>query len=154
MQPDNDTTAAAAAHQTRTPPPNRPSSPNTQRPLRRKDLIALELRRKPTSGDNSNSNSNNGDPVLCAISEKEITTQQALALVTTTTTKGKDDETHPAQVVLEQVYKDLKIEKERKPTCPVTGRRIKQVLKLQRGGSSFASEDGRSLEAKKYRPTM
>jgi len=89
------------------------------------------------------------DHVLCAVSEKQISTQQAIALVT----KG-NDEKNPAHVILEEVYKDLKIDKERVPICPVTGRKIKQILKLQRGGSSFASIDGRSVEAKKYRPTM
>jgi len=136
MQPVNDETSSSNQAQ-RMPPPKRPPSPNTSRPLRRKDLVPLDLKRKPTkSGD---------PPVLCAISEKEISTQQALALVT----KGGDE----AQVVLESVYKDLKLDKERKPICPVTGRKIKQVLKLQKGGSAFASVDG-SLEAKQYRPTM
>lgn len=115
-----------------TPPPKRPPSPNTGRPLRRKDLIELDLKRK-TAKDTA--------PVLCAISEKEISTQQALALVT------KDSK---AQVVLESVYKDLGADKR----CPVTGKKIKQIIKLQKGGSSFASNDGRSVEAKQYRPTM
>ncbi len=141
MQPENDTTTATTSSnraQQRMPPPKRPPSPNTSRPLRRKDLIELDLKRKATRG---------GDPpVLCAISEKEISTQQALALVT----KGDEQK---AQVVLESVYKDLKLDQERKPMCPVTGRKIKQVVKLQKGGSAFASTDG-SVEAKQYRPTM
>ena len=138
MQPDNDIESQKA------PPPKRPPSPNTSRPLRRKDLIEIELKRKNTSSKSGRNNA-----VLCAISEKEITTQQAIALVT----KG-NDETNRAQVVLEQIYKDLNIEKEKVPMCPVTGKKIKQVLKLQKGGSSFASTDGRSVEAKQYRPTM
>lgn len=110
-------------------PPKRPASPNSQQPLNRKDLIELDLRR------------NSNDHVICAISEKSISTQQALALVT------KSDQ--PAQVVLEQVYVDLGREK----VCPITGRKITKVLKLQRGGSSFSSNGG-VIEAKKYRPTM
>lgn len=144
MQPDTDDKASSSSRQ-RTPPPKRPPSPNTNRPLRRKDLIELELKRPKKSKNQKGDN----DHVLCAISEKEISTQQAIALVT----KG-NDETNPAHVVLEEVYKDLKIDKERVPICPVTGRKIKLVLKLQRGGSAFASIDGRSVEAKQYRPTM
>lgn len=113
----------------RTPPPKRPPSPNSRNPLRRGDLIELELQR------------NSDDQVQCAVSEKSITTQQALALVT------RSDQ--PARVVLEQVYNDLGKEK----VCPVTGRKITKIVKLQRGGSSFASNGG-VIEAKKYRPTM
>ena len=142
MQPGNDESDKASMQ--RTPPPKRPPSPNTQRPLRRKDLIVLELKRKNTKKHGADN-----DHVLCAISEKEISTQQAIALVT-----KNNDEKNPAHVVLEEVYKDLKIDKERVPICPVTGRKIKQVLKLRKGGSSFASSDGRSVEAKQYGPTM
>ena len=155
MQPDNDSSNRDSSSNLsqRTPPPKRPPSPNTQRPLRRKDLIELELKRsnpnRKKQGVGSGDVRGTNDHVLCAISEKEISTQQAIALVT----KG-NDEKNPAHVILEEVYKDLKIDKERVPVCPVTGRKIKQVLRLQRGGSSFASIDGRSVEAKKYRPTM
>jgi nitric oxide synthase-interacting protein len=113
----------------RLPPPKRPPSPNSQNPLSRKSLIELDLKR------------NSDDQVLCAISEKSITTQQALALLT------KSDQ--PAQVVLEKVYIDLGKEK----ICPVTGRKITKIVKLQRGGSSFSSNGG-VIQAKKYRPTM
>ncbi|MGK3744082.1 MAG: nitric oxide synthase-interacting protein [Bacillariaceae sp.] len=117
------------------PPPKRPSSPNSQKPLRRKDLIELVLKRnKMTNGKDNH--------VLCAISEKQISTQQAVALIT----KGD----FPAQVVLEKVFNDLG---KNERICPVTGRKIKQILKLQKGGSSFASID-QKIEAKLYRPTM
>jgi nitric oxide synthase-interacting protein len=113
----------------RLPPPRRPCSPNSQQPLHLKGLIELDLQR------------NSNDQVLCAISEKCISTQQAVALITKS---GQ-----PAQVVLEQIYTDLgKVR-----VCPITGRKIIQILKLQRGGSSFASNGGAN-EAKKYRPTM
>eukprot|EP00535_Pseudo-nitzschia_heimii_P009726 CAMPEP_0197191640 /NCGR_PEP_ID=MMETSP1423-20130617/23740_1 /TAXON_ID=476441 /ORGANISM="Pseudo-nitzschia heimii, Strain UNC1101" /LENGTH=298 /DNA_ID=CAMNT_0042644337 /DNA_START=10 /DNA_END=906 /DNA_ORIENTATION=- len=155
MQPENDdgNKESSSTSMQRTPPPKRPPSPNTQRPLRRKDLIDLALKRsRPNDKKQEGSSGDvrgNCNHVLCAISEKEISTQQAIALVT----KGNDEE-NPAHVILEEVYKDLKIDKDRVPICPVTGRKIKQVLKLRRGGSSFASNDGRSVEAKKYRPTM
>ncbi|KAG7340744.1 zinc-finger interacting protein [Nitzschia inconspicua] len=116
---------------TRDPPPKRPPSPNSQQPLRRKDLIELDLKW------------NNEHQVLCAISEKTIHTQPALALI-----PKKDDK---AQVVLESVYNDLGENKER--VCPVTGKKLSKILKLQQGGSSFASKDG-VIEAKQYRPTM
>ena len=112
------------------PPPKRPLSPMSQTPLRSKDLIALDLHR------------NKDDHVICAVSEKSIVTQQALALIT------KSDE--PAQVVLEQVYNDLGKEK----VCPITGRKISKILKLQKGGSSFAASGGAGMEAKMYRPSM
>jgi nitric oxide synthase-interacting protein len=155
MQPNNDGDDTAISSRQKTPPPKRPPSPNTQKPLRRKDLIELELKRKSSSSSKTTkggSKDDKDDPVLCAISEKEISTQQAIALVTVT--KGSNSEKHPAHVVLEDVYRDLKIDQEKVPMCPVTGRKIRQVLKLQRGGSSFASADGRSVEAKLYRPTM
>lgn len=69
----------------------------SQQPLSRKNLIELEMKR------------NKDDQVICAVSEKTIVTQQALALITTSD--------HPAQVILEQVYTDLGKEK----ACPVTG---------------------------------
>ena len=79
---------------------------------------------------------------MSCLLEKQISTQQAVALIT----KGD----FPAQVVLEKVFKDLG---KNERMCPVTGRKIKQILKLQKGGSSFASID-QKIEAKQYRPTM
>ena len=108
-------------------PPKRPPSPNSQQPLRLKDLIPLDLKR------------NEDDQVICAISQKSITTQPALALI---------PKSGPAQVVLQQIYQDLGNEK----VCPVTGAKIKRILQLQTGGSSFASTG--KVEASTYRPTM
>lgn len=110
-------------------PQKRPPSPNSQKPLSKKDLIRLNLR---WSSDNH---------VICGVSERSIKTQQAVALVTK---KGE-----PAEVVIEKVFKDLGDEK----VCPVTGRKISKILRLRKGGSSFASSGG-SIEAKTYRPTM
>lgn len=131
-------TALVLAASAKKPPPKRPPSPNSQQPLRRKDLIPLALKR------------NDDDQVVCAVSDKTISTQQALALITVKSSAGDDKlAKYPAQVVLEQVYNDLGAE----PQCPVTGRKILKILKLQKGGSSFASTDGTVL-AKQYRPTM
>lgn len=113
------------------PPPKRPQSPMSQMPLRRKDLIPLDLKR------------NKDDQVICAISQKSIVTQQALALIT------KPD--RPAQVVLEQVYKEVGSE----AMCPVTGLKVSKILKLQKGGSSFAASGGAAVDAAgSYRPNM
>lgn len=126
FQPTNED---AAERKEMEPPPKRPLSPMSQQPLRRKDLISLELKR------------NKDDHVICAVSEKSIVTQPAVALIT------KADV--PAQVVLEQVYNDLGKEK----LCPVTGRKVSKILKLQKGGSSFAAS-GVTVEAATYRPNM
>jgi nitric oxide synthase-interacting protein len=111
------------------PPPTRPSSPMTQKPLRRKDLIPLELKR------------NLDGQVVCAISDKAIVAQSAIALITT----GLE---RPSQVVLEQIFNDLGDKK----VCPITGRKISKILKLRSGGSSFAASG--SIEAQSYRPGM
>jgi nitric oxide synthase-interacting protein len=126
----------------REPPPSRPLSPMSQTPLRRKDLIPLDLKR------------NSDGQVICAISEKSIVTQPAVALRTrrssNSTSHGNNGgEEPPAQVVLEQVFKDLGDAK----FCPVTGRKISKILKLQAGGSSFAAS-GRVVEAQTHRPGM
>lgn len=130
------TTADKADGDWMEPPPKRPPSPMSQTPLRRKDLIPLELKR------------NKDDQVICAISEKSIVSQQALALITS----KSGDESKPAQVVLESVFKDLGVGDYK--VCPVTGRKIVKVLKLQKGGSSFAASAGEGVQAQTYRPTM
>ncbi len=127
FQPTKD--GLGGGNQDMEPPLQRPPSPMSQKPLRRKDLIPLELKR------------NKNDQVVCAISEKSIVTQQALALITKPGLA--------AQVVLEQVYDDLGKEK----VCPVTGQKIAKILKLQKGGSSFAAS-GAVMEAATYRPNM
>lgn len=111
-------------------PPTRPLSPMTQEPLRRKDLIPLELKW------------NDSNQVICALSSKSIVAQQALALVPKKAEKS-------AQVVLEQVYNDVAKDKK---LCPISGEKIKYILKLHKGGGSFASIG--NVEASTYRPTM
>lgn len=139
--------APAAVSDLPPPPPKRPSSPNSQQPLRRKDLIPLSLK------------FNTKDQVVCAISEKPIVSQQALALITTKKTNTSDDDESPtggAQVVLEQVFNDIhasSTDPKEKLICPITGKKIYKILKLQKGGSSF-SGTGATVEAKTYKPTM
>lgn len=132
----------------RQPPPQRPLSPNSQQPLRRKDLIDLDLKW------------NSDGQVVCAISEKTIHTQPALALIPKkkSSSLSSSKAAAAAQVVLESVYKDLGDNSERQ--CPVTGKTLSKILHLQKGGSSFASTDntntntGQAIEAQQYRPTM
>jgi len=121
--------SALVTYQEKKAPPKRPPSPNSQKPLRRKDLIPLDLKWKQ-------------DRAICAISEKTIVSHPALALIP----KRRDV---PAQVVLAQVFDDLNETK----VCPVTGRALAKILRLQQGGSSFAGGGG-AVEAKTYRPTM
>lgn len=108
------------------PPPDRPASPNSGNPLKRKDLRSLIIKRQ------------NNEKVLCALSEKTISTQPAVALP-------------GGHVILKQCYDDLV-----KPSMidPFTSKKIKEkkVLTLQKGRSGFASSG--PVEAKKYRPTI
>mmetsp|Transcript_15855 Transcript_15855/g.35283 ORF Transcript_15855/g.35283 Transcript_15855/m.35283 type:complete len:298 (-) Transcript_15855:87-980(-) len=111
------------------PIPDRPPSPMTGEPLRRKDLISIELSREEGTKGN----------VTCAVSGKAITTQDAIVIKKT----GK--------VMLLDVY-----EKVVKPdmTCPVTGRKFKEkdVIPLQKAASGFAASG--EVVAKRYKPTM
>jgi len=147
FQPVNNVASDGTPVDNMDPPPDRPCSPMTQEPLRRKDLIPIELKR------------NLDGQVICAISEKSIVTQSAVALIPVPIKKKDDAETaaasssssssRPAQVVLEQVFQTLGDTK----ICPITGRKIVKILTLQSGGSSFAGS-GRILEAQTYRPGM
>jgi len=110
-------------------PPERPSSPYSGNPLRRKELKSLLLKRS----------SPDSKEVLCALSEKTITTQPVVALLPS------------GHVILKKCYEELV-----QPTMinPFTSKRIKQkhVLQLQKGRSGFAQTG--SVTAKKYRPTI
>ena len=110
------------------PPPTRPPSPSSGNPLRRKDLIPLIIKRRD-------------DKVLCAISDKIISTQPAVALC------GPSG----GHVILEELYTQLI-----QPTmiCPITSQKlkVKHILKLVKGRSGFASSG--TVEAKIYRPTI
>ncbi len=126
-QEDGDNSGANKAKE---PIPNRPPSPMTGAPLRRKDLVSIELSRAEGSGGN----------VTCSVSGKAITTQNAIAI-------GKT-----GKVMLADVYEKLA-----KPEmmCPVTGRRFKEkdVIRLAKAGSGYAG-GGVTVEAKRYKPTL
>jgi len=126
----NDDEDDGGTKKVREPIPDRPPSPMTGAPLRRKDLVSIELCRAEGSSGN----------VTCAVSGKAITTQRAIAIKKT----GK--------VMLEDVYEKLA-----KPdmVCPVTGRKFKEkdVIQLAKAGSGYAG-GGVSVEAKRYKPTL
>lgn len=111
------------------PPPDRPASPNSGQPLRRKDLIPLKLER----------DKNDPSKVRCCVSHKAIYAQPVVVLK-----KG-------GHVVLEEVYKEVI-----QPTmiCPITEKKLKEkhILTLQKGKSGFASSG--TVQAKTYRPTI
>jgi nitric oxide synthase-interacting protein len=107
------------------PPPDRPPSPYSGQPLKLKSLRSLKFKRQQ-------------DKVVCALSDKTISTQPVVALPS-------------GNVILKECYTDLV-----KPTMmdPFTSKKIKEkhVLELTKGKSGFASSG--SVEAKKYRPTI
>lgn len=107
------------------PPPDRPPSPFSGQPLKRKQLRDLILKRDENK-------------VVCALSDKAITTQEVVALPS-------------GHVILKECYEDLV-----KPGMqdPFTSKKIKEkhVLELQKARSGFASSG--PVEAKKYRPTI
>ena len=122
---------ASIGPSSRPPPPTRPSSPMSGRPLRRKDLIPITLVRDATDRNK----------VTCAASGNTISTQKVILITCT------------GVVLLQDVYDQLtKGGKEK--VCPVTGRKFKpkHVLRLQKASSGFAAS-GETV-AKKYRPTL
>ena len=114
------------------PPPERPPSPMSGKPLRLKDLIPLDLKRDAKG------------KVVCAVSGKAITTQPVVVLSNTGT------------VLLKQVMESIKEPSSSKASsrCPVTGKKFypKHVVELRKGASGFAAS-GETV-AKKYRPTL
>lgn len=134
MQPDE----VAVRHKE----PDRPSSPYSGDPLRRKDLREVELQRKENSED-----------VLCAVSGKVVRVQPAVAY-------WVKDKSRPGVVVLKDVYEmTIDTSKKKKPEekadkliCPLSGQKIKHTIELKTGGSGFASHN--AVEVKTYRPTI
>lgn len=135
--------------------PERPSSPYSGDPLRRKDLRELALIRKK---DNPSKNYGEQD-VLCAISGKAIRMQAAVAYWT-------KDKTRPGVVVLKSVY-DMTIDTNSKKNkqfskssdkkapaliCPITNAKIKHMIALKSGGSGFAAHN--AVQVKTYKPTI
>lgn len=142
-QPDATAAAAAAGDEfdyekeilaLPSPPPDRPPSPMSGEPLKLKQLIPIHL-----VHEQNERISNNGERVLCSVSQKRITTQDAVAIKSS------------GQVMLKSVFDELA-----KPTmtCPVTGKKFKEkdVITLVKGKSGFAASG--NVEAKKYNPTL
>jgi nitric oxide synthase-interacting protein len=110
------------------PPPERPMSPISGEPLRRKDLWPVSILRE-------------NNKLICCISHKPIRNHEIVAYWT--------DKKDPGKIVLKSVYDELVTKKR----CPITDKKIRYDRVLQRSGSSFASS-GQELEVKKYRPTI
>jgi len=126
---------AVDASSSEEPPPERPGSPVTGEPLRRKDLWSVQLDRLD-GGD--------AGKLVCAVSHKTLASgSQCLAYWT--------DKKLPGRIVLQSVYKDL-IEQQNK-RCPLTDAKIKYTRTLQQSGSSFAAS-GQNVAVQKYRPTI
>ena len=144
-------------------PPERPSSPHSGEPLRRKDLKPVALPRHKNSED-----------VICALSGKPIRHQKVMAYWTSNKDK---DKTKPGVVCLKDVFdmtvaadsndkddgdkkpKAVTMDKDKKKNkdatkllCPLTNQKIKQTLELKAGGSGFAAHN--DVEVKTYRPTI
>lgn len=142
-----------AHRETLPPPPDRPLSPNTQQPLRRKDVWSVRLRRdgNDDGGDEdggaksaqSSSTSSSPPPLVCALSHKPLRRGDATAYWVDK--KGQD-----GTLVLASVYNDL-VQPEGR--CPLTGKRIRETRHLQGSGSSFA-KSGQQVQVKKYAPTI
>ena len=113
-------------------PPERPLSPHSQEPLRRKDLWPVEL--KWDEDDSSK--------LICSVSGKSINTQSATAYWT--------DKKKPGSIVLTTVFNELI---KSTMVCPTTSRKIKYTRELQKSGTSFAAS-GQEVQVKKYRPTI
>lgn len=136
--------------------PERPTSPYSGEPLRRKDLREVALIRKR---DNQSKNYAEQD-VLCAISGKAIRMQAAVAYWT-------KDKSTPGVVVLKSVY-DMTIDTNSKKNkqsfsktsdkkapaliCPITNAKIKHTIALKSGGSGFAAHN--AVQVKTYKPTI
>uniref|UniRef100_A0A7S1TU86 Nitric oxide synthase-interacting protein zinc-finger domain-containing protein n=1 Tax=Phaeomonas parva TaxID=124430 RepID=A0A7S1TU86_9STRA len=104
-------------------PETRPRSPMSNRPLRAKELVPVQLEAQEGTGYG------HGDGrtrYLCSVSRKQIGAQPCVLLKNT------------GAMLLESVYNDLV-----RPTmlCPTTGKKLKSkdVIKLKRSGSSFAA---------------
>lgn len=111
-----------------TPPPERPTSPISGEPLRRKDLWPVSILRE-------------NNKLICCISHKPIRNHEIIAYWI--------DKKEAGKIVLKSVYEEL-ITKNR---CPITDKKIRYDRVLQRSGTSFASS-GQEIEVKKYRPTI
>jgi len=128
-------------------PRERPCSPMTGNyPLKMKELVPIKLLREDKGGQEKNDSSsssaaiaNVGSKCLCCVSNKVISTQQAVAIKKT------------GAVMLEDVFQKIV-----KPsmTCPVTGKKFKEkdILYLMKCASGFAASG--KVVATKYKPTI
>jgi len=114
------------------PPPRRPDSPMSGRPLRMKELIPMTLQREEGVGSIEGK-------CICAVSGKAITTQPVILIKKT------------GVVMLKEFYDTLA---KSSHICPVTGKKFKDkdVITLNKGTSGFAASG--EVIAKKYRPTL
>lgn len=116
------------------PPPSRPSSPNSGQPLKLKDLIPLEFKK-----DNDNN-------ITCCVTGKNMSTQNVIVIKKT------------SQVMLKSSYDELvKGDKEsssKNMICPITGKKFKEkdVISLVKASTGFAASG--IVEVKTYIPTL
>jgi nitric oxide synthase-interacting protein len=122
-------------------PPDRPPSPHSQLPLRRKDLWTVRL--KHEEGNEGASIGAKKKKLVCALSGKVL-----MGDVTAYWTQS-DKKHEEGVLVLTKVYKDLCTS----GVCPLTSKKIRDVRSLQKSGSSFAAS-GQSVQVKKYTPTI
>lgn len=126
--------------------PERPPSPMSGQPLRLKDLIPITLIREETAVDSKRaqkSNHSQEGKCICAVSKKNITTQEVVAIKKS------------GVVMLKDVYETVvKTQNGKGMICPITGKTFKEkdVLELVKGKSGFAASG--TVEASKYIPTM
>ena len=137
-QPEYDNSETALNN----PPPERPSSPMSGKPLRLKDLTSITLMRE---GGSSNKTGNNGEKgkCICAVSSKAITTQPVLTIKKT------------GVVILKDVFDSIiKTADGKGMVCPITGKKFKEkdMLELKKGKSGFAASG--KVTASKYIPTL
>jgi len=114
------------------PPVDRPPSPHSQCPLRRKDLWPIQLLW------------DKDDPkkLVCAVSSKAIHSKDVTAYWT--------DKKEPGTIVLTSVYSQLIQDSN---ICPITSKKVKYVRALQKSGTSFAAS-GQTVQVTKYAPTI
>ena len=108
-------------------PPKRPNSPLSGRPLKLSQLVSIQLRR-----------SDSGKP-LCAVSQKEINFNAAVAIATS------------GQVMLKEHFETMA---KKSGVCPVTGTKFtkKDVIVLRKAASSKASSG--VVVAKHWTPSV
>jgi nitric oxide synthase-interacting protein len=111
------------------PTSDRPASPMSGEPLKRKELWPVALKWQDSK-------------LVCAVCGKTLQNGQVLAYWI--------DKKIPGTMVLQSVYDELIQDTNR---CPLTDKKIKYTRSLQKSGSSFASS-GQVVEVSKYRPTI